>query len=158
MFILSKNPIKSLWLLCFVFAFGTGLTACSPKTQNYKPATTVNKQVDKEKIATSFQQQGIITRDDYFYLDRVWTATNQGRPLSDEDLKWLLLLMHKPSTNLPIVNSMVMGLFLDLKVKPAEEQRHQILTQIRPLLSSKSELDRKYAARVVKKLDKLTAT
>lgn len=127
---------------------------------------THTKQVDsdsplpthsKQQIAEDYDKQGILSKSDYWHLHTIY-QTEQNQPLQNEDLEWLINLLQKPSTDPPTKNAKVMAAFLDLKVPPTEQQNQRIVAAVTPLLSSKSELDRNYAASVLKKLQQMKAT
>ncbi len=101
------------------------------------------------KIGALWQQEGLMTQAEYVELRRISDAVVQHHTVSDAELDWLLATMRQSQE--PTVHARVLGILSTLKNPPAG-QRDKIASAIVPMLQSKAELDRRYAARVQRNL------
>ena len=104
-------------------------------------------------IGAGWEQMQWLSQSDYVRLrSLISEVQSHGGAIQDSDLAWsLALLRDNPSV---IVRARVLGM-LSLLGKPAPlpaNQRAQLQAAITPLLASKEELDRRYAARVERAL------
>jgi hypothetical protein len=106
------------------------------------------------RIGADWEQSGRLSQASYVHLRQIISGVrNSGGVISDQDLDWSLAVMNSGSD--AIVRARVMGMLGMLgERKPLPTtQKQKVLAAITPLLNSRQELDRRYAARVQKALE-----
>lgn len=109
---------------------------------------------ERTKLANKLAESGVINAQDFVKWEFITDGVVKTGAISDNDLDWMLSIMHNPqtATNDPqIVHGDVLGTLMHLK-QMTEEQRNKIYVAALPLLSSGKKLDKLYAARMMRKL------
>lgn len=101
------------------------------------------------QIGAEWQQEGLLSQDDYVKLSQIKDSVVQTRTISDQDLDWLLATMQQSQDS--VVHARVLGILSTLANPPAP-QKQKIAAAVAPMLQSQNELDRHYAMRVQKHL------
>ena len=103
------------------------------------------------EVGADWQQMNMLPKDDYVKLRHLTDSAIQTGKMSDEDVDWSLNLLSQSSASAP--RARVMGMLSVIRKVP-ESQRTKIATAIAPLLNSPDELDKRYALRVQKMLNR----
>jgi hypothetical protein len=142
---LARKPvwIAGAALVAILFA-GFGFS-------RYRSAQTkqAQEQAQIRQIGADWQQEGLLSQQDYVTLRGFASEVVRTRSLSDGDLDWLLSTMARSSS--AIVHARVLGILCALSNPPAA-QKMKIKAGIAPMLRDGNILDERYARRVQQKL------
>jgi hypothetical protein len=115
----------------------------------YRMNAARNAQEQVEKTGMEYQQLGAMPQSDYVRVHHLQDQVVASRKLGDADVDWLLLLLRDDKNS--VGRARVLGVLSTLKDPPAE-QRSKIGTIVKPMLSDKDEVVRRYSARVQRNL------
>lgn len=127
--------------LSLVFVF-LPLFGCDNAAQPSRPPMD-NARV--QQIAQGWQQQGVLSQQDYTRAVGILTAIQKTGRISDADLDWLLALLKQPTRDPVAVHLLVMSLIINLDAV-TEAQSAKINSALEPFQESNVPVENKMAA------------